>query len=312
MKSRNRNKDLLKAAQGLKKELAGRIEERVLMKRYTTFKIGGICDVMVFPKNREDLAKTIEYCESRGLPWMILGRGSNLLVLDQGLDELVINLQDGFKEVSFDENGIVRAQAGVRLAHLVKQCQDEGLSGLEFCAGIPGTVGGAIKMNAGAQGSEIGEWLKSVEFYRYPEGNYHRKRDELKFEYRQVSLKKDEIVLGGEFALKQEDPRRIRAVILEYLKKRRQTQTVSYPSAGSIFKNPPGDYAGRIIEELGLKGYRIGDAQVSDIHANFIVNRGRAKARDVLELIKLIQQKARREKGIELELEIEVVGKAND
>jgi len=309
---KGKNKDFEKIGRNLRREISGRVEERMLMKRFTTFKIGGICELMIFPKNREDLVRTIEYCEEQGLAWRILGRGSNLLVLDKGVEEVLINLQEGLKEVAIDNEGIARAEAGVRLAHLVKLCQDAGRSGLEFCAGIPGTLGGALKMNAGAEGSEISQLIQSVEFYRYPEGNYVKNRKELKFQYRRLELKKDEIIIAGQFELPKADPREIRARILNYLKRRRQTQPIQYPSAGSVFKNPAGNYAGRIIEELGLKGYRIGDAQVSELHANYIINRGRAKAGQVLELIQLIQKKALKEKGIKLEPEIEVIGKENE
>jgi UDP-N-acetylmuramate dehydrogenase len=310
MKSRNKNFE--KLGQKLKKEIAGRVEERVLMKRFTTFRIGGICELMVFPKNLQDLTRSVEFCEDQGLTWKILGKGSNLLVRDEGWAGVLINLQEGLNAVDIRDNGEVRAEAGVRLSHLLKLCQDAGLSGLEFCAGIPGTVGGAIKMNAGAEGWEIGKILGRVEFYRHPGGSYLRTRKELKFDYRHFELKDGEIVIAGEFELAPSDPRSIRSRILNYLKRRRMTQPVTFPSAGSVFKNPPGNYAGKIIEELGLKGHRVGDAQVSEVHANFIINRGRAKAAQVLELVQLIQERAKREKGIALELEIEVVGKSND
>ncbi len=296
-------------ADKLRREISGAVEEKVLMKRYTTFRIGGICELMVFPNNRKELAFVIEECENQGFPWRILGRGSNLLVKDGGLEEVVINLQKGFNQIEQIDDERVKADAGVRLSHLVKFCQELGLSGLEFCVGIPGTVGGAIRMNAGAEGDEIFQHLLQVEFYRPPEGNYFKKSKELNFNYRHLQLKPKEVILSAEFQLSPDNPREIRERIVNYLKKRRRSQPVAYPSAGSIFKNPPGDYAGRIIEELGLKGFRVGDAQVSELHANFIVNRGRAKASQVLELIRLIQEKARKEKGIQLELEIEVVGK---
>ncbi len=308
---KDKGKDLEKFARKMSKEISGRVEERALMKRYTSFRIGGICELMVFPKNREDLALVVEMCENQGLAWKILGRGSNLLVSDQGVDEVLINLQEGFKGVESGGKGLVKAEAGVRLAHLVKLCQDEGLSGLEFCAGIPGTVGGGLKMNAGAEGSEIKKVVTRVEFHRYPEGVYSRRQKELRFEYRSLELREREIILGAEFELRESDPREIRARILEYLRSRRQTQPIQWPSAGSVFKNPPGKYAGKIIEELGLKGHRSGDAQISELHANFIINRGRAKATQVLELIELIREKALREKGIRLETEIEVIGREN-
>ncbi len=304
-------KEFEKLAEKLSRIISGRVEQRVLMKRFTTFKIGGLCELMVFPKDRFELAVVVESCEKAGLPWRVLGKGSNVLVKDGGLEEVVINLQEGFNWIEAQDT-TVRVGAGVKLNQLVKFCQEMGLAGLEFCAGIPGTVGGAIRMNAGAEGSEISERIVRVEFYRYPEGRYLKPKKELNFTYRSLELKAGEIIIGAEFELENDSPKAIRERIVQYLKKRRRTQPVAFASAGSIFKNPKGDYAGRIIEELGLKGLRIGDAQISDLHANFIINRGRAKAKEVMELINIIRERAKKEKGIELELEIEILGENND
>jgi len=304
-----KNSGFEKAAEKFKKEISGRVEERALMKRYTSFRIGGLCEMMVFPKNPDELMRVVEYCEQFSLPWRIIGRGSNLLVSDLGLQEVVINLQDGLTGIEQAGPRNVRGQAGARLSRLVKFCQQVGLSGLEWAAGIPGTVGGAIRMNAGAEKKEMGDCLKWVEFFRWPDGTFIRKRDELKLGYRKMELSPKEIILCAEFELHPENPAKIRERIRELLKKRRQTQPVALPSAGSVFKNPPGNFAGRLIEEVGLKGLRNGDAQVSELHANFIVNRGRAKAQQVLELIDIIKEKVKKEKGISLELEIELAGK---
>ena len=167
-------------------------------------------------------------------------------------------------------------------------------------------------MNAGAEKKEMAEVLSKVEFYHYPQGRLTRNREALKFGYRKFELGPREIILGADFNLAAGDSREISALIHKYLKHRRTTQPVSLPSAGSVFKNPPGNFAGKLIEEVGFKGMRNGDAQVSELHANFIVNRGRAKASQVKELIELIKDKVRKEKGVNLELEIEMVGKTND
>jgi len=306
------NWDFAKAAEKLRKEISGRVEERVMMKRYTSFRIGGLCELMVFPDSAAELAKVVDFCGKAGLPWKILGRGSNLLVLDNDLEMVLISLQEGMKKIERVGETRVRAQAGANLNRLVKVCQDLGLSGLEWASGIPGSVGGAIRMNAGAEKKDISMFLKRVEFFREPKGVFSKNMDELKMGYREFEMPDKTIILAGEFELTPGKPRAIRSRIRGFIKRRRHTQPVHLPSAGSVFKNPAGAYAGRLIEEVGLKGLRLGDAQVSDMHANFIVNRGRAKARQVLELIDLIREKVRKEKGVKLELEIEIVGKEND
>ena len=309
---KTKNSDFGKSAEKLRKEISGRVEERVMMKRYTSFRIGGLCELMVFPNDAGELAKVIELCEKAGLPWKILGRGSNLLVLDHDLEMVLINLQEGMKKIELVGETRVRAEAGANLNRLVKVCQDLGLSGLEWAAGIPGSVGGAIRMNAGAEKKDISMFLKRVEFFREPKGVFVKDRDELKMGYREFEMPERTIILAGEFELTPGKPRAIRSRIRGFIRRRRKTQPVSLPSAGSVFKNPPGAYAGELIEKSGLKGLRLGDAQVSEMHANFIVNRGRAKARQVLELIDLIQEKVRKERGVKLELEIEIVGKKDD
>jgi len=302
------DKNFEKAVESFRMQISGRLEERVLMKRYTTFRIGGLCELMVFPKEVSELISVIDYCEKNGLPWRVIGRGSNLLVIDEGLNEVVINVQEGLNRFEQKDEGLVWAEAGIKLNRLVKLCSDLGLAGLEFSAGIPGTLGGALRMNAGAEGKEISGVVNWVEFYRYPEGRFIRKSSELRFGYRELHLNPKEVILSAELRLVKDKPENIRERIKRNLKHRRETQPVAYPSAGSVFKNPQGGYAGKLIEELGLKGLRVGDAQISELHGNFIVNRGRAKAKEVLELIKIIQERVRREKGINLELEIELWG----
>jgi UDP-N-acetylmuramate dehydrogenase len=304
--------DFSKLAAKLRKEITGEVLERVLMKRYTSFRIGGICELMVFPKAGEELAKTVELCDKASLPWMVLGRGSNLLVLDHDIEIVMINLSDGLKKVELVSEGHLRVEAGLNLTRLVRVCQDLGLTGMEWVAGIPGTVGGAIRMNAGADKKDIGMFLKKVDFFHPEKGFFSKDRSELKMGYREFEMPKKTIILAGEFDLEKASPRVIRSRIRTLVVRRRKTQPVALPSAGSVFKNPPGEFAGKLIEQVGLKGMRLGDAQISEKHANFIVNRGRAKASQVLELIDLVKDKVRKEKGLKLELEIQIVGKEND
>lgn len=299
-------------AKDLRARLSGRVDEQVLMRRHTSFKIGGICEVMVYPKDVKELELVIRYCEERDIPWRVIGLGTNILVRDEGIKEVVVNLRESFQELELIDETKVKAGAGVKLAKVVKFAGLNSLSGLEFAAGIPGTVGGAIVMNAGAEGKAIQDVVQRVEFYRYPEGSWYESIKDLKFFYRGLERKPKSVVLSAEFKLKEGKEREIRKRILEGLKHRRKTQPLRYPCAGSIFKNPEGNFAGRLIEKVGLKGTRIGDAQISEKHANFIVNRGRAKAKDVLALIDLARGRVKEESGIELELEIEVIGEKDD
>jgi len=251
----------------------------------------------------------VEFCEDKGLPWRVIGKGTNLLVLDGGVDEVIINLSSSFQEVEVKEELKVWAGAGLWLARLVKYCQLEGIAGLEFMAGIPGTLGGALVMNAGADKREIADVVRRVSFYRPKEGVGELKRKHLNFSYRGLKKPEGTIFLGAEFSLSHDDPVEIRERIMVSLKRRRTTQPLSQPSPGSIFKNPPGKFAGQLIENAGLKGERIGDAQVSEKHANFIVNRGRARARDVIALIERIKDEVKKQSGVELKEEVEIIGR---
>jgi len=304
---------------------SGRISERAPMKRHTTFRIGGFAEVMVWPASRLELERAAALADSMGLPWRIIGAGSNLLVLDGGLDEVLINLSDlregiepadvetGLAVEELAAGGgtekLVRLSAGSRLTWAVKLCQERGLAGLEFAAGIPGSVGGAAIMNAGSQGSCMAEVIHFVEWMRPGKKPERKSRAELDYQYRRLNRPGDVVVTAVGLRLAEDDPKKIRERIVKGLKWRRQHQPLSYPSAGSVFKNPEGDYAGRLIEEAGLKGRRLGDAQISELHANFIVNRGRARSREVIELIDLARESVLKKFGLELELELEIIGK---
>jgi UDP-N-acetylmuramate dehydrogenase len=304
-----RKKHMEKAANELARLLQGKVLYRVLMKRYTSFKIGGLAEVMVFPETITDLKTTVEFCQNKGIPWRVIGKGTNLLVKDGGIEEIIINMSNTFQQVELIDDLAIRAGAGLRLARLVKFCQVSGLEGMEFAAGIPGTVGGAIVMNAGADGKEIADVISKASIYKYKEGISGIERKNMKFSYRHMEKPDSAIFLEAEFSLKKGDPIEIRERIVEGLRKRRNSQPLSMPSAGSIFKNPPDDYAGRLIDKAGLKSMRIGDAQVSETHANFIVNRGRARARDVIELIESIRKEIKKQSGVKLELEVEIIGR---
>lgn len=304
-----KSREMEKAVRELEKRIQGKVLHRVLMKRYTSFRIGGLAEIMVLPETTEGIISTVDFCVSKGLPWRVIGKGTNLLVRDGGLEEVVINMSNSLEHVEVVDDSTVKAGAGLRLARLVKYCQVAGLEGMEWAAGIPGTIGGAVVMNAGAEGSDISKVLSSALMFRPGEGQSRLERKTMDFSYRHLERPDSTIFLEAEFSLKPGAAEEIRETIVESLKRRRLKQPLSMPSAGSIFKNPPGDFAGRLIEEAGLKAARVGDAQVSEIHANFIVNRGRARARDAIELIDLVRNEVKKRTGIELELEVEVIGR---
>ena len=290
----------------------GRVSERVGMKRYTTFRIGGLAEVMAWPADLDALRMAVAVARELELPWRVLGAGSNLLVGDGGVDEVLLSLSEmqAQVEIGAGADGAEAAlPAGEKLAAAIKVCAARGLAGLEWAAGIPGTVGGAVVMNAGSQGSSMSERLTWVDWL-LADGQVRRTpRAELDFGYRRLARPEGAAVLGCGVALTSDQPRAIRERIVKGLKWRRQRQPLSHPSAGSVFKNPTGDHAGRLIEVAGLKGESRGDAQISELHANFIVNRGRALSRDVAALIELARSRVRETAGVELELEIEIIGK---
>ena len=273
--------------------------------RFTTFKIGGPADYYLEPKDREDLINLIKYLKEIKYPYLIIGNGSNVLISDEGIRGAAINLEFGFTKIQINKNNVF-AEAGIRLSKLVDVCIENSLVGMENLAGIPGTLGGAILMNAGAYGGEISNFIKTVEVVDDVEFKFLTK-EECGFTYRKSNLER-KIILSAEFELPFGDKAKARERRKELLIKRNQSQPVDVPNAGSIFKNPVGNYAGRLIEQAGLKGLTIGGAKVSEKHANFIVNFNNASANDVIELMKVIQETVFNKFGILLEPEIKMIG----
>ncbi len=286
----------------------GKVLFDVPMSGHTSLRIGGNADVMAFPQDEADLKDIVNFAESKGFACHIMGAGTNLLVRDGGIRGIVVNLTEGFKDIVWKEACRLEAGAGVMLPDLVQRCAEKGLSGIEFACGIPGTVGGAVAMNAGAYGGEIKDVVEAVEVITKKGQRQFIPKGEIKFSYRHSELPKGSIAVRAHIALKKEDPLLIREKIKEIKEKRKAASAVHYPNAGSIFKNPAEGPAGRLIEEAGFKGIKIGDAMVSDAHANYIVNTGNAKAKDVLSLMAQIRDKVYSEKGIVLEPEIKVIG----
>lgn len=278
------------------------------MSRHTSFRIGGPADILVMPENANDLMNSINWAKSEGISSFIMGAGSNLLVKDGGIRGLVIKLGSNFKQVDIIDTMIV-AKSGVRLSELSKRAADAGLAGLEFAEGIPGTLGGAVYMNAGAYGGEIGDLVRQITCMNTAGELIRLNRSDLDFGYRRSSIQgRNLVILEVNLQLTLGDTVTIKSVMKQYAGQRKTKQPLEFPSAGSVFKRPEGTYVGPMVEQLGLKGYRIGDAEVSEKHAGFIINRGSASARDVLDLIKFVQAKVKEGFGIDLEPEILIVG----
>jgi UDP-N-acetylmuramate dehydrogenase len=291
----------------IRRLIKGKVLFNVPMKRFTSMKIGGPVDALLFPRNVGELKKVVRYARKKSIPVMILGKGTNVIVRDKGLRGWVINLMQGLKKIRA-EGEVVEAEAGVPLQRLVQFSVQKGLTGFEPFYGIPGTVGGGLAMNAGAWGSELKDILLSITLMKENGDIVERPRSRLRFSYRGLVLPSKWIILKGEFQLKKGKKKEMVERIKSYSEQRRKKQPLDYPSAGSVFKNPAGGRAGRWIEEAGLKGYQVGQAMVSERHANFIINLGNATATDVIHLMEWVEKRVFEEKGVSLEREVKVVG----
>lgn len=270
-----------------------------------TWRIGGLAETVCWPESEEELREIWLKCQEQGIPFRLFGRGSNVLFPDEGLSGVTV-ISTGLAQSVWDSEWVT-VGAGYSLARLSQEAADRGLTGLEFARGIPGTVGGAVVMNAGAHGGSIQDILEEVKILA-PEGEVQRlAKEDIQFGYRECSLRDQAIVLEGVFHLKPGDPDVIQATMSENLARRKAAQPLELPNAGSVFRNPPGGSAGRLIEEAGWKGKRLGGAQVSSKHANFIVNQGNATARDVLALIREIQKDVHHQFGVELKTEVRYI-----
>jgi len=294
-----------------KKWASGLIEGRVLfdapLRHFTSMKVGGPADSVLFPKNTDELKKVVRYARRKKIPFLILGKGTNLVVRDKGVRGWVINLTQGMKKIRMDGE-VVEAEAGSSLQRLVQFSVQKELTGLEPFSGIPGTVGGGVAMNAGAWGAELKDVLLSVTFMKEDGEIMERSRSRLRFSYRGLVIPSSWIIVKGRFRLKKGKKEDIRERVRSYSEMRKRKQPLDYPSAGSVFKNPNEGPAGKWIEEAGLKGFRIGQAMVSERHANFIINLGKAKAEEVIRLMEFVERKIYERKGISLEREVKVVG----
>ena len=276
------------------------------MKDYTTFQIGGPCDILVRPYDEGQTAALIQFCAANGIRWQVIGNGSNLLVPDGGVSGAVIQIGSNFSYIrkSWKEGEILCA-AGASLSAAAAFAQKEGLTGLEFAWGIPGNVGGALFMNAGAYGGEMKDVVVCADYVDGMGNTRTIAASEMQLGYRHsVFSEKDWCITKVKLQLRPGDPSEIRRTMEDLMERRKSKQPLEYPSAGSVFKRPEGNYAGALIEQCGLKGRQIGGAQVSEKHAGFIVNRGGASSRDVTQLIREIQNTVAEQTGYRLECEL--------
>lgn len=292
----------------LKAANIGDIRTNESLAPYTTWKIGGPADILVLPQNKEQAAAAIQIAQSSGVPWTVIGRGSNLLVTDKGIRGIVIKLSDAFATLRF-EGTTVYAGASYSFIKLSVLAAKEGLTGLEFASGIPGSVGGAVYMNAGAHGSDVSRILKQAEVILDTGELITMQAEDLRYAYRHSILHTlPGIVTEAVFELQAGDRKEIAGAMAAYRDRRLRTQPLQLACAGSVFRNPAGGYAAKLIEDAGLKGKRVGGAEVSPLHANFIVNTGKATAEDVLTLIQEVQQIVQDKYGVELVPEVLVKG----
>ncbi len=286
--------------------------ENEALARYTTVKVGGPADVLFFPASVEDLSKALQFCKQQEVPFFILGNGSNILVRDGGVRGLVLRLHrclNTFKlEKEEGDEVWIRAEAGLATPKLVEYCRQQGYSGIESLYGIPGSIGGAIIMNAGTREGEVGQAVEELvvleangETKTYPKKKLH-------FEYRDLKIPRSEVIVNVCLKLKKVSPEEVSNKLSFFQKRRHETQPLDQPNMGSVFKNPPKKFAAQLIEELGLKGVRVGGARLSEKHSNWIVNEGGATSKDILALIGLIKDKVRELADVKLETEVKVVG----
>ncbi len=278
------------------------------LKRHTYTKMGGNADILVIPNHYQQVADTVKYANQNNIPYMILGNGSNLIIKDGGIEGIVILLTE-LSEISCEQNGI-KAQSGARIIDVSREALNQSLTGLEFACGIPGTVGGAVYMNAGAYGGEMKDVLESIIAVDKQGELLQIKAEDLGLSYRTSNVPDNGyIVLEATFKLTKGDPVKIKEIMDDLTFKRESKQPLEYPSCGSVFKRPPGYFAGKLIQDSKLQGVSIGDAEVSTKHAGFIVNKGNATAKDYISLIEHVQKTVKENFGVELEREVRIIGR---
>jgi UDP-N-acetylmuramate dehydrogenase len=276
------------------------------MSRFTWLRVGGNANFAIYPSNKQQLISLMGLLSKTGYPWVVLGEGSNTIILDEGIEKAVI-ITKKMKAIEISDSGELIAEAGANMGTIMNQTVRMGYTGFEFAAGIPGTIGGGVFMNAGANDAEVKDVLKRV--WLLIDGKEEVvDRRELNFEYRKSNLPENAVVMKALIKLDKGDRHLSEKTVKEYLDQRSRTQPIKMSNTGSIFKNPDSIAAGKLIEELGLKGFEIGGAQISQMHGNFIVNTGSAKASEVLKLINIAKENAYKSRGIKLEPEVRILG----
>lgn len=291
-------------------ELVGRehVRQDEPMKAHTTFRTGGCARYLAEPQSAEQLRQVIDACRESGMPYYIVGNGSNLLVSDDGYDGVIIHLFKNMSEYRREGNCLV-LQAGVLLVRAASFARKEGLTGLEFASGIPGTVGGAMVMNAGAYGGEMKDVVRSVRVLTREGQLREYTNEEMQFGYRRSRIAGEEsVVLEAVLELAKGDPEKIQARMDELKEQRLAKQPLEFASAGSTFKRPEGYFAGKLIQDAGLRGFRVGDAQVSEKHCGFVINRGNATSGEIACLIREVQKRVYEHSGVRLETEVKFLG----
>lgn len=294
-----------------KKIISDNIFGDILINEYlglhTWYKIGGPCDLFIYPKTNDDLVNLITLCNAYKKEFFIIGDGANILVSDAGYRGVVISLQRYFNRIKIEKTS-VKAGAGVVMSDLILQCEDKGLKGFEYLSGIPGTLGGLLSMNAGTDNSVISDMLQSIEIIDEHGERRILKKEEISFGYRSAPQLENVIIVSAIFELVVSDPVYLKNVRVELIKKRKEKQPLQYPSCGSVFKRPKNNYAGKLIEDAGMKGYQIGGVKVSEKHAGFFVNIGNATAEDVINLIITTRNTIKEKYGISLQSEVKFLG----
>lgn len=278
------------------------------MREHTTFRIGGAADYFVIPRTKEEVQSVVRCCLDYEMPYYIIGNGSNLLVSDEGYRGVIVQLYKNMNRISAEEN-VIRAQAGALLSQIAACALEHSLTGFEFAAGIPGTLGGACVMNAGAYGGEMKQVLSQVTVMDCEGGIFTLGADELELGYRTSKIARDGLIaLEAQISLEEGDKAAIKALMDELREKRVSKQPLEYPSAGSTFKRPEGYFAGKLIQDSGLRGFRVGGAQVSEKHCGFVINRQNATAADVDGLMREVSARVKEKFGVTLEPEVKRLG----
>jgi len=278
------------------------------LKNHTTFKVGGKCSIAVFLNSEQSVADTVGYCRRSGMKFAVLGNGSNIIAADNDFDGAVLIMGSDFSEITYIRDGETECQAGLMLSKLCTAMMHEGLTGMEFAYGIPGTVGGAVYMNAGAYGGEMSDIVVSADYLDTDGTIKTIMKENMDFSYRHSAfMKSGRIILKVRVKLKKGNVSEIEQKMNELLEKRKDKQPLNYPSAGSTFKRPEGAFAAALIEQCGLKGLTVGGAQVSEKHSGFVINKGNATFDDIMQLVAAVQEKVKEDTGYSLEMEPEIL-----